>query len=47
MVNAELVAKWRGWTRFPLDMVMVPGGHFHPLERPAQLVELIRGRISG
>jgi surfactin synthase thioesterase subunit len=45
MVDRALVSAWQGWTSFPLEVIELPGGHFHPLEMPAQLEEIILSRL--
>ncbi|MDR1040385.1 MAG: alpha/beta fold hydrolase [Deltaproteobacteria bacterium] len=44
MVDAGLVSRWEGHCA-SLETVLVPGGHFHPLENPGRLEELILARI--
>jgi surfactin synthase thioesterase subunit len=45
MVNQAQVEAWRGWSTYPVEIIRVPGGHFHPLERPAQLEAIIMDRL--
>jgi surfactin synthase thioesterase subunit len=45
MVDEGLVRRWQGLTPYPLEVVRVPGGHFHPLEHPGTIEEIILGRL--
>jgi pyochelin biosynthetic protein PchC len=45
MVDRDLAARWAGLSPWPPEIVQVPGGHFHPLELPARLEELILARL--
>jgi surfactin synthase thioesterase subunit len=45
MVDGELAGRWRGLSARPPEIVRVPGGHFHPLERPGQLEGLLLARL--
>ncbi|MDR2611591.1 MAG: alpha/beta fold hydrolase, partial [Deltaproteobacteria bacterium] len=46
MVDAALASRWAALTASPPEIVKVPGGHFHPLERPGRLEELLLERVS-
>jgi surfactin synthase thioesterase subunit len=45
MVDYNLVKDWRNFTSRDLEIIMVEGGHFHPLERPLQLEKIILERL--
>jgi surfactin synthase thioesterase subunit len=47
MVDGELAGAWRDFSSRPLDLVKLPGGHFHPLENPLQLEDILLSRTSG
>jgi surfactin synthase thioesterase subunit len=45
MVDLELVSAWREWTNKALEIIKVKGEHFHALERPKQLEDILIARL--
>ncbi|MDR2353269.1 MAG: alpha/beta fold hydrolase [Deltaproteobacteria bacterium] len=46
MVDYELVRAWEAFTSYPLEIIEVPGGHFHPLENSPYLEKLLIERLG-
>ncbi len=47
IVGPEDMSRWQSFTRPPLVVSRLAGGHFHPLVNPAAVEELILGHDSG
>jgi surfactin synthase thioesterase subunit len=45
IVDLPLMEAWEGFTTRSLEIIKLLGGHFHPLERPGQLVDAILPRL--
>jgi pyochelin biosynthetic protein PchC len=45
MVDSRLAGRWKGMTPFPPEIIRVPGGHFHPVEMPGRLEDIMLARI--
>jgi medium-chain acyl-[acyl-carrier-protein] hydrolase len=45
MVDAGLVSRWNEIAVSPPETIRVPGGHFHPLEEPGQLEDILLDRL--
>jgi surfactin synthase thioesterase subunit len=45
MVDLKLVEPWKDYSHFSVEIIKVPGGHFHPLENPQTIESIIIQRL--